>query len=117
MQPRLWNRHITFEEWRLQHRHLNDKEAFQLYSQEQRLFENYENELINQQLIAQHNAVVESANLLANNISSIFNTNLYSIAGGRSYRLPGDEEQSGNLELITDEGDLLITDEGHFLIT
>jgi hypothetical protein len=119
MQPRLWSRHMTFQEWRLQHRHLNDREALQLYMAEQRLFENYERDLINQQLLIQNNIIAENIYNLADNISNIFNVSLHSAQGigDFSHSLPGDQSLTSDLELITDEGDLLITDEGEFLIT
>ena len=118
MQPQLWKRHMTFEEWRLQHRHLKDREAFQLYMAEQRLFENYERDLLNQHLLVQNQIMAESFYNLADNISNMFIGAVD--MGGRSdriFKLPGDQRFTPNLELLTDEGDLLVTDEGAFLIT
>tara|TARA_B100000575_G_scaffold93865_1_gene74775 strand:- start:10293 stop:10646 length:354 start_codon:yes stop_codon:yes gene_type:complete len=117
MQPRLWNRHMTFEEWKLQHHHLNDREALQLYMAEQRLFENYKRDLINQQLLVQNNIIAENIYNLADNISNIFNVSIDVPAAGFKYVLPRDSKTTPNLELITDDGELLITDEGNFLIT
>ena len=116
MQPRLWKKHMSFAEWKLQYPHLKDKEATQLYLAEQRLFENYQRDLFNQQLLVQNNIIAENIYNLADSVSNIFNTNLY---GGRgsNFTLPEDAPYTPDLELITDDGDLLITDEGQFLVT
>ena len=84
---------------------------------EQRLFENYQRDLINKQILTQNEVITEKVYNLANNISDIF-TNSFELGGVALNRvLPGGQENTPNLELITDEGDLLVTDEGHFLIT
>mgnify|MGYP001429603064 CR=1 FL=1 len=117
MQPRLWNRHMTFEEWRLQHHNLNERDAYYFYLNELKLFENHQQELINQQINVQNQIIGESLYNLSENISNIFNVAIDVDGTGFNFVLPRDAESTPNLELITDEGDLLVTDEGDFLIT
>lgn len=119
MQPQLWKKELTFEEWKLQHQHLSEREAYNLYLQEQRLYEMYLHELRNQQIYLQNQTIVENTNLLVDNITNIFATNYISAFGGiGASNVPlGFIARTFDLELITDEGDALITDEGDFLIT
>ena len=121
MQPQLWKKEQTFEEWKLQHQHLSEREAYNLYLQEQRLYEMYLHELRNQQIYLQNQTILENTNLLADSITDILNATYTFAVGGRgngASNVPlGFIARSFNLELITDEGDALITDEGDFLIT
>ena len=116
IRPNLWNRHLTFEEWRRQYPNLNEKDTFYYYLNELRLFENYQHELLNQQIQIQNQSIAESLYSLADSISDIFNVALDSGGAGFEPIMPRGAEATSRFELITDEGDLLVTDEGDFLI-
>jgi hypothetical protein len=117
IRPNLWNKHLTFEEWRIQYPNLNEKDAFYHYLNELRLFENYQHELLNQQIQVQNQSIAESLYSLADNISNIFSVALDSGGAGFEPIMPRGAEATSRSELITDEGDLLVTDVGEFLIT
>ena len=117
MQLRLWHRHHTFEEWKIQHPNLNERDAYYFYLNELKLFENHQHELLNKQIQIQNQIIGESLYNLSENISDIFNVSIDAYGAGFNFVLPRDSEITPNLELITDEGELLITDEGEFLVT
>ena len=50
MIPQLWPRFLTFPEWKLTHPNMEEVEANQLYAAELRLFQNYQDEILNQTL-------------------------------------------------------------------
>ena len=93
------------------------KTSFYYYLNELRLFENYQHELLNQQIQIQNQSIAESLYSLADSISDIFNVALDSGGAGFEPIMPRGAEATTRFELITDEGDLLVTDEGDFLIT
>ena len=117
MQVRLWHRHHTFDEGRIQHPNLNERDAYYFYLNELKLFENHQHDLINQQIHVQNQIIGESLYNLSENITNIFNVSIDAPAAGFKFVLPRDSGITPNLELITDDGELLITDEGDFLIT
>ena len=50
MTPQLWIQFLTFQDWRLTHPDLTDQEATLLYKAELQLFQNYQDEILNQTL-------------------------------------------------------------------
>ena len=81
MIPQLWPRFLTFPEWKLTHPNMEEVEANKLYVAELRLFQNYQDEILNQTLNRQTQL---SNNLL--NLSADISTIL--TEGGR-YWLDG----------------------------
>jgi hypothetical protein len=70
MIPQLWTRHFDFPEWRLQHPNIVEtlgiEEAIRFYEAELQLFNNYQEEIVNQMRNRQNN--------LAKNILNVSNT-------------------------------------------
>ena len=72
MIPQLWTRNLEWIEWRQIHPDLNDREAEYLYQVEQKMFQNYQDEIRNQMLNRQTRIVGDLINLSAD-ISTILN--------------------------------------------
>ena len=70
MIPQLWTRHFDFPEWRLQHPNIVEtlgiEETIRFYEAELQLFNNYQEEIVNQMRNRQNN--------LAENILNVSNT-------------------------------------------
>ena len=72
MIPQLWTRNLEWLEWRQIHPDLNDREAEYLYQVEQKMFQNYQDEIRNQTLNRQSRLTGDLLNLSAD-ISTILN--------------------------------------------
>jgi len=70
MNPQLWTRNLEWPEWKQMHPDLDDREAEYLYQVEQRMFQNYRNEIIKQAQIRQAKLSGDLMNLSAD-ISTI----------------------------------------------
>ena len=70
MTPRLWTRFLSFQEWKLTHPDLTDRDAILLYEAELKMFQNYQDELRNQTLNRQARLTGDLLNLSAD-ISTI----------------------------------------------
>jgi len=80
MIPQLWIRYFDFPEWRLQHPNIVEtlgiEETIRFYEAELQLFNNYQEEIINQMKNRQNN--------LAENILDVSNTISDILVGGAS---------------------------------
>lgn len=80
MTLRLWTRFFEFPEWRLHHPNIIEtlgiEEAIKFYKAELQLYENYQQEVVNQMKNRQNN--------LANNILDVSNTISDILVGGAS---------------------------------
>lgn len=72
MIPQLWKRNLEWLEWRQMHPDLDDREAEYLYRVEQKMFQNYQDEIRNQMMNRQTRLVGDLMNLSAD-ISTILN--------------------------------------------
>lgn len=72
MIPQLWKRNLEWLEWRQMHPDLDDREAEYLYQVEQKMFQNYQDEIRNQMMNRQTRLVGDLMNLSAD-ISTILN--------------------------------------------
>lgn len=72
MTPQLWKRNLEWNEWRQMHPDLDDREAEYLYMAELKMFQNYQNELLNQTKIRQARLSGDLMNVSAD-ISTILN--------------------------------------------
>jgi len=102
MQPQLWTRFLDFKEWLLAHPNLTDKEADFLYKAESQLFQNFQDEIINQTLNRQTQLTGDLLDLSAD-ISTV-------LTEGGAYWLSG--YYNGIIETETEAG--VITHMGVF---
>ena len=65
MTPQLWTRNLEWLEWRQMHPDLDDREAEYLYQMEQKMFQNYRDEIIRQAQIRQAKLSGDLMNLSA----------------------------------------------------
>ena len=72
MIPQLWTRNLEWPEWRQIHPDLDDREAEYLYQVEQKMFQNYQDEIRNQTLNRQAQLTGDLLNLSAD-ITTILN--------------------------------------------
>lgn len=72
MIPQLWKRNLEWLEWRQMHPDLDDREAEYLYRAEQKMFQNYQDEIRNQTINRQTRLVGDLMNLSVD-ISTILN--------------------------------------------
>lgn len=80
MTPQLWTRNLEWDEWKLMHPDLNDYDAEYLYNAELKMFQNYQQEVINQTVNRQNRLVGDLLNVSAD-ISSI-------LTGGKGTNKP-----------------------------
>ena len=86
MIPQLWTRNLEWLEWRQMHPDLNDREAEYLYQVEQKMFQNYQDEIRNQTLNRQSRLTGDLLNLSAD-ISTTLNEGLLVTPPPRRYVL------------------------------
>lgn len=110
MIPQLWTRNLEWNEWRQMHLNLSDREAEYLYQVEQRMFQYYMDDIIRQAQVRQAKLSGDLINL------SAAISNILSPGRGLNKSIPEQNDQSTDIELITDEGFFLVTDEGFKLV-
>ena len=115
--PRMWNRRHNFSEWRrlFENRNLNEREAQDLFRQEEMIWNNYEDEIRNL-IVEKQTKIVSQINQLD---SYITDTMTMGSVGGRA--LSADLYESLGLdmstveELVTERGVYLILEDGNII--
>ena len=114
--PRMWSRRHSFSEWRMlsENRNLNEREAQDLFKQEEMIWDNYEEELKNL-IVEKQTKIVNKVNQLNSYISDVMTVAAPSRGPGLSneqYTQLG-LDRSTVTEIVTEEGIYLLLEDGN----
>lgn len=101
MTPQLWTRNLSWPEWIKMHPNLESREAEYLYNVELKMFQNYQDEILNQTRIRQARLSGDLMNLSAD-ISSIL---VEGIGGGEETNFLLQEDSSF---ILQENGDKIV---------
>ena len=116
--PRMWNRRHNFSEWRrlFENRNLNEREAQDLFRQEEMIWDNYEEELKNL-IVEKQTKIVNKVNQLNSYISDVITVAIPSRGPGLSEEqyIQLGLDRSTVTEIITEEGIYLVLEDGNII--
>jgi hypothetical protein len=116
--PRMWSRRHNFSEWRMlsENRNLNEREAQNLFRQEEMMWDNYEEEIRNL-IVEKQTKIVNQVNQLNSYISDVMTVAIPSRGPGLSneqYTQLG-LDRSTVTEIVTEEGIYLVLEDGNII--
>ena len=116
--PRMWSRRHSFSEWRMlsENRNLNEREAQDLFRQEEMIWDNYEEELKNL-IVEKQTKIVNKVNQLNSYISDVITVAIPSRGPGLSEEqyIQLGLDRSTVTEIITEEGIYLVLEDGNII--
>ena len=114
--PRMWSRRHSFSEWRMlsENRNLNEREAQDLFKQEEMIWDNYEEELKNL-IVEKQTKIVNQVNQLNSYISDVMTVAIPSRGPGLSNEqyIQLGLDRSTVTEIVTEEGIYLLLEDGN----
>tara|TARA_R110002167_G_scaffold802_1_gene3502 strand:+ start:411 stop:797 length:387 start_codon:yes stop_codon:yes gene_type:complete len=116
--PRMWSRRHDFSEWRMlsENRNLTEREAQELFRQEEMMWNNHEEEIRNL-IVEKQTKIVNQVNQLNSYISDVMTVAAPSRGPGLSneqYTQLG-LDRSTVTEIVTEEGIYLVLEDGNIL--
>ena len=116
--PRMWSRRHDFSEWRMlsENRNLTEREAQELFRQEEMMWNNHEEEIRNL-IVEKQTKIVNQVNQLNSYISDVMTVAIPSRGPGLSneqYTQLG-LDRSTVTEIVTEEGIYLVLEDGNIL--
>ena len=116
--PRMWSRRHSFSEWRMlsENRNLNEREAQDLFRQEEMIWNNYEEEIRNL-LVEKQTKIVNQVNQLNSYISDVMTVAIPSRGPGLSNEqyIQLGLDRSTVTEIVTEEGIYLLLEDGNII--
>ena len=116
--PRMWSRRHNFSEWRMlsENRNLNEREAQDLFKQEEMIWDNYEEELKNL-IVEKQTKIVNQVNQLNSYISDVMTVAIPSRGPGLSNEqyIQLGLDRSTVTEIVTEEGIYLLLEDGNII--
>ena len=116
--PRMWSRRHDFSEWRMlsENRNLNEREAQNLFRQEEMMWDNHEEEIRNL-IVEKQTKIVNQVNQLNSYISDVMTVAIPSRGPGLSNEqyIQLGLDRSTVTEIVTEEGIYLVLEDGNIL--
>ena len=116
--PRMWSRRHNFSEWRMlsENRNLNEREAQNLFRQEEMMWNNHEEEIRNL-IVEKQTKIVNQVNQLNSYISDVMTVAIPSRGPGLSNEqyIQLGLDRSTVTEIVTEEGIYLLLEDGNII--
>ena len=114
--PRMWSRRHDFSEWRMlsENRNLTEREAQELFRQEEMMWNNHEEEIRNL-IVEKQTKIVNQVNQLNSYISDVMTVAIPSRGPGLSNEqyIQLGLDRSTVTEIVTEEGIYLLLEDGN----